>query len=208
MAKWQTIARGTRARKSFDVILQSEDPKEDARTLKVDLVALDGEEEALVLQRAREFAAARGSLDPKDGDPLYELGHQVHTLALAVLDPDVIDKRDPVFASAEEVLKAHELGRDGIMYLYRAQKAWQAMSAPGRKIGESPTDYIERVSMIAGAKDADFFWQLAPVARESYLLFTAQMLLDLLTVKSLSGSDSEPDGTTSQPKKSDASDAP
>jgi len=197
MAKWKAIARGARARKRFEITLQAEDPKDPPRVDPVDIVALTGDEEATVLQRTREFAQSRGVLDPKEGDPLYELGHMVHTIALALLDYEKPDAREPYFDNADEVLKAHELGRDGIQFLYRAQKAWQAMSSPGKKIGESPSDYIDRVNEIAEAKDADFFWQLAPVARESYLLFTAGMLRDCLTLKSLSTSVSELDSTTS-----------
>jgi hypothetical protein len=195
--KARDLLKGRKARKTFTVELPSSDPGGDPETFDVDLTVLDGEREAMVLQGAREYAKQRGG-EGKEGEPLYELGHMVHTIALAIVDVDVKDKDEPFFESVDEVLRSHELGRDGIVYLYHAQKAFQQKVAPGRKIGETPAQYIELVMKTAEAETTDFFDALELASQQSYVLFTAKMLRDLLTLKSLTSSDSVWDGPTSK----------
>jgi hypothetical protein len=177
--------------------MQPVDPRDEPKVFDVDLIVLDGGQEALAIQRATEFAQARGIASPKPNDQLFELGHMVHVLSMAIVDKDVIDSDEPFFESAEEILKAHELGTDGITYLYEAQRAWQTMVSPGRKVTQTAQEYIDVVMAIAEAKSADPFSQLGRVYQQSCLLFMATTLRDLMTLKLLSSSASEASGTSS-----------
>lgn len=130
MAKFSDIAKGALARKPVELPLLS------GRVVTVAVVIMLGDTEAKVLRDAREFAKEHGLVDPKDGDPLYALGVQVHTIARACLDPDSPEAAPQPFfdGGVKQILDPdHGLDRHRIALLFEQQQAWQHDLAPGPK---------------------------------------------------------------------------
>jgi len=161
-------------------------------TVEVGLRILTGGETAGILERARAFARGKGVDDPKEGDPLYELGRMVHTILLAAVDPESPPgAATPFFASTSEILDSPHIGRDGIVYLAECQESWQDVCSP--QVGKvSPDELLEYVGRLAADSTSTFFVSLRPGTRWSLARTTALLLLDSLTLRSASGSTSAP----------------
>lgn len=186
--KFSQLARGTRARQKVTL----EMPEGDA--LSCDVRPLNGIEEADVLAKARAFAESRGVKEPKDGEPIYELGKQVHTLLLACLDAESATPV-PYFASADEVLDG--LDRDRRSYLYQLQQSWEDQCAP-RPSRMSEQDFVQKCMDICAAAEGDDgpFVMLRPVSQWSLVRTLASLHVISLTLSSQSTSDAASDSLT------------
>ena len=177
-------------------------PEQDDDIL-VGVRVLSGLEIAGVLEDARKFAKARGVDDPKEGNPLYDLGVSVHTLAVAYIDPDATDPESPAArffdGGVQQILDDPNLGRDGIIYLHEQQETWQDLCSPqASKVDAGTFDAV--LTDLAGEGGFSFFCQLRPGLRWVYMRSMASLLVSLQTAKSAPGSYSET-STTVAPRK-------
>jgi hypothetical protein len=202
LADLTDILKGKKARRTipFPGVVRTELPQgETAPTVVLDVVVLDGHQEAAALAGARAFAKGKGVDAPKEGEPEYELGLMVHTLLLACLDHESPPGAPaPFFASADQILQ--HLDRERISYLYTLQQVWQDELSPARK----SLDEGEVLGFVLRAADAEdplrFFEELQPAMLARLLHSTAKQLVTLLRIRSQLGSSSSPSGeTTSTP---------
>lgn len=199
LASFQDILRGKKARRTvpFPGVIGTELPDGAAApTIVLDLVVLDGIQEAQALAGARAFAKSKGVDAPKEGEPEYDLGLMVHTLLASCLDHDSpTGAPAPFFASAEQILQ--HLDRERISYLYTLQQVWQDELSPVRKT----LDEGEVLGFVLRAAEAEdpgrFFEELQPAMLARLLHSTAKQLVTLLRIRSLPGSSSGPSGETS-----------
>jgi hypothetical protein len=169
MSKFSQIARGTRALKVIDL------PLPDGVTAKCAVRPLLGSEEAAILTAARAYAKDRGVDDPRDGNPIYELGFWVHTLVHGCVDAD--DAAAPFFdGGVEQILGA--LDRDRIALMFEQQQAWQDECSP-RVTSMTGDEYVAHILKIASsAEDADVpFDRWRPALLASFLRTTALQLV-------------------------------
>lgn len=205
-ASFTDILRGAQARKpvafprpSITAALLSKEPTQE---VLVDLMPISGEEEAGVLERARAFATTRGVADPKPGDPIYDLGLMVETLAIGCIDHDSpADAPARFFASVEEIRQF--LDRERIVYLYELHALWQDELAPlGRTLSED--EYYRTVLKLADAEDPSIpFAMYRPAILGNFMLSMARQLRDVALSKLPPGSFLSSD-TTTEPSKADA----
>lgn len=184
MGTFSTIAAGVRARKRVTATTIAGD------AFACDLRPMVGDDDALALQRAREFAQARGVAEPREGEPIYELALAVESLAIACVDPD--DAAKPFFDGGAAQIRAH-LDRDRILYLYETLTTWQASFSPREHTLDWPT-FVAKVYELATAGEADAdapFARWAPAMRESFTRTLARLWWSSLGGKSPSGTDSE-----------------
>lgn len=183
MGAFSTIAAGARARKRVEATTIA------GAAFACELRPLVGDDDALVLQRAREFAIARGVAEPREGEPIYELALAVESLAIACVDPD--DAARPFFDGGSAQIRAH-LDRDRILYLYETLAAWQATFSPRERTIDWPA-FVAKVYELATAGEADAD---APFARwphgtlASFTRTLARLWWNSLGGKSPSGTDS------------------
>lgn len=176
-----------------------------AASVEVGLRVLTGEEAAEVYEKAAEFARARGSSDPKPGDPLYDFGEAIHRVALATVDPDSDPAHpSPFFASVDEMLSSPHVGRDGIIYLAEAQETWQDLCSP-QLTKFSAGELFDQIGKAAAAGDESlrFFELLRPGARWILLRTLASLLLSSRQLKSQLGTHTS---STSESAPSESSD--
>lgn len=187
MAKLADIIKGRRARRTvpFPGIIDTEGT--DQAELVLDVMVLDGENQALALQRAREFAKGKGVDAPKPGDPEYDLGHMVHTLLLACVDhTSPADAPAPFFSSVEQILK--HLDRERIAFLHAQWEAFQDSLSPLSKALNEPAIWQMVVEAAAEEDPLRFFEKLPPATLARLLHFTAKQLVTVLQHKSGSSS--------------------
>jgi hypothetical protein len=161
----------------------------------VDLIVLTGEEEAEVCAKARAFAIARGVSDPKQGEPLYDLGAMVYTLLLSVIDHDSPEGGDVrFFESAEQILK--HLDRERIAFLFTLQEVWQDECAPLRK-DFSESSLYHWVFELADSEDPQVpFGRLRPSTLWIYMRTLARLLISSPELRSQLGPSSSVSSTT------------
>lgn len=171
------VLKGTRARKT--VLLDVSGEK-----VAVDLRVLATIEYADVLERARAFAKARGVEDPSDGNPLYDFGIQVETLAIAILDSEKPKDFAPFFASSKQILEADVLTRDHIAYLFAHYEVFASEQSPLR--GE--LDKADFLRLIAKSAEGDFgpFCSLQPATQWASFRSLAVLFLSSPTANSQS----------------------
>lgn len=201
MAKFSDVIKGKLARKQCEI---SSIKDVEGNPIKVDLVVLSGTEEADVNEYARQFSISKRGTG-LDGDPNYELAHMAKTLALSVVDADVLDKQELFFKNEQAVLDARELGREGIVFMYEQQKSWQREISPGLDATD-PQKFLGVALEVAKIGDPGPFLRLKLSSQLSYTVFTSKLLSDLLIYKSQSSLDSETIGEDTKP--SIGSDAP
>jgi hypothetical protein len=161
---------------------------------------LTGLEEAAVLAKARGFAKERGVDDPRDGNPIYDLGQWVHTLAVACIDPESPEEAPRPFfeGGADQILASELLGRDVIAYLYEHQQSWQDEVSPrARTIGAA--ELVAHVVEVASTEDPTPFLRLVPALRWSLHRSMALALLTSPTLKSLLSSGFDSAGIKAKP---------
>ncbi len=217
MAKLKDIAAGTRAvrrvplprvnlrcpllpdlpelaaQREADHAAHKDSPGPDAQ-IDVGLRVLLGNEYSAVLEGARDYATARGSKDPKPGDPLYDYGEMIHRVLVAAVDPDSDPRKpEPFFASVDEMLASEHLGRDGIIMLAEQQQNWQDLCSP-QALKLTPDELIDWVGKAAAADESSllFFERLRPGMQWILLRTMATLLASSPMGKSLFGSTTEP----------------
>lgn len=194
MARFRDISLGTQARRPVDLTLQN------GQTVAVDLRVLNVDEEVAALAGARRYAVERGLPDPKEGDPIYDLGVMAHVMLLAAVDHDSpVDKPVPFFDDAKQ---AAELDRDRLQLLYEAQQVWQEECSP-RRLKMEVGEYAALVFRLAGEEEegggdaADPFLRRLPRATlVSCMRTMARQLLGSPQPRSLSSSSDAPDGAS------------
>lgn len=184
MAKFSTIAKGRRARKTVFLECGLEEP------VRVDVRVLLPDEEADVLARARAFVVSKGMTDAQEGHSAFELGRMVNTLHLACIDTDSPEDRpEPFFASANEILTSEILHRDNVAALYEQQQMWQDEVA--KQPLEMSADDFEALMGACAGDDPLPFVLLRPGKRWVFVRFMATLLSASLRHKSESSSPSE-----------------
>lgn len=182
--KWSSIARGATQIKptSFKTL--------DGQEAKCGLRWLLGIDEAKVLQRAEEYAVARGG-KPVDGSPLYELGKAIHLIEIACTDIDDPSGETPFFdGGADQIQKGLDVER--IFLLKEAQLTHQEETSPHQ--GKLSLDeYINAVYDCAAAEEGAALpfesWPLR--MRRNFSRSLAKQLVSFLQLKSPDGSGSE-----------------
>lgn len=179
--KFSQLAAGKRALKAVAFTTLNGD---EARCSLRPLMALD---DATALERAREFAIKRGLKEPRDGDPLYELGKAVHTVLLAAVDSDAPEQ--PFFDGGEDQILAN-LDLDRIFLVREWQRGHQDDCAPGptKMSADEFIAAVYQVTEAAAGGDLPFFsWRRD--FQESFLRSLASLYWSSLQGKSPSGPD-------------------
>ena len=148
---------------------------------------LDGEEEATVLERATEFARVRKADECKPGNPLFDYGQMVHSLALAAIDVDSpVEKREPYFDGGEaDVLAA--FGQEEVAFLYARYDFWQGECSPTRR-QMTPKELLTTIIDIARSETDLPFSSMRPSMQLLCLRSMARLLLNSQDLSSLSTS--------------------
>lgn len=178
--------------------------------VEVGLRVLLGVETQQALKSARDYAERNGSKMPSPGDPLYDFGWRLYTIALAAVDPDSDPKNpEPFFgergnldSAVEEILASPHIGRDGILYLSEQQEFWQDLLNP-QQLRLSLEQLWQKVGEVAASRDARPFLELQPATRWIFARFMASQLLNSPDLKSSSGVDSPSEKSPSPTKPSD-----
>lgn len=184
MGQFADLIRGSRARRRGVPF----------RTLEgdqhlVDMQLIDGLGQAAILEYASSFARKRGG-EAHDGEPLFDFGRDVMTVALGVIvhaeppqdgDPCVTHPGESTayfFSSSDEVLAGCD--RDRIKVLADEQRMFQASVSPVRH-AMSDEEYFEHITKIAatseGAPPPNFFVTWSPSTQWSVLRTTALLLV-------------------------------
>jgi hypothetical protein len=182
MSRFNSILKGTLARKPITV------PMWGGATFTCDVVPLLGGVEAEVLKAAREFAQKRGIAEPRNGDPIYELGIWVHTLLHACKDHETpAEAPAPFFESADEILD--HLDRDRIALLFEAQQSWQDHCAPRPRSMDTAEYFKAVIDHAIAPEDAEElpFERFAPILRRGFVHFMARQLYASLQLNVLHG---------------------
>jgi hypothetical protein len=179
--KFSAIQIGARAERTIEL----PDVLHEGKPVPIILRPLTGIEEADALRRGYEFAA-QGNAKAEAGDPIYDLGVMVHTLAVGCLDPDSsTEDRKPFFdGGAEQILK--QLGRETIHFLYQRHELWQDECSPYTR-NMSANDLMLKVAEVASSIDDGPFTRMSPATRWIFTRTTARLLLDSREDKSVSG---------------------
>lgn len=174
----------------------------------VGLRVLLGVETQQAMTGAQAYAERNGSKYPSPGNPLYDFGWRLYTVALAAVDPDSDPKNpEPFFgergnveSAVEEMLSSPHIGRDGILYLSEQHESWQELLNP-QVLKLSLEQLWQKVGEVAVSKDARPFFELQPATRWIFARFMAAQLLSSLDPKSSSTasspSESSPSPTSS-----------
>lgn len=171
MAKFSNLAKGRRARQRGVPFFTLSGDK-----LSVDIGVLDGAQHGDVLKYAAEFAAGRKA-QAKDGDPLFEFGKDIQTVALGVLDPESPEEAPELFfVSAEEVL--HNLDRDRIAILAAQQRSFQSATSPLQKAMNNDEFFLHVAALAETEEEHDSPFALwAPSMRWSFERTMAKLLI-------------------------------
>lgn len=137
-----------------------------------------GTEEGVILERATEYAIARHAAKVESGNPLFDLGIMLHTLAIVCVDPDSPpDNREPFWdAGADQI--ANAMDTEQIAWLYAVFERWQDECSPTVRSMSGPA-LVQRLVDIAGADgdDARFFDGMRLGTLVILLRTTAKLLL-------------------------------
>lgn len=170
-------------------------------TVKAGLRVLLGAQEALVLERAQAFAVKRGTPVERagPGNALYELGYEVATVVLGLVDADDPAGERPFFdGGAEQVLE--HLDVDRVALLYERHRAFQDRCSPRPSSMSAEAFYAKVVELVQAEADDDRpFDSLRPAIHRSFTRTMARQLWASLTAKS-------PPGWPSGPSTSGATD--
>jgi len=199
MSRFEDIMRGNKARKSveFPAPIDAENPD---KKLTVDLVVLSGEEEADALAAAREYAKSKGSDEPKGGDPHYDLGLMVHTIARSCVDPDVPGafcfffgqgESDRNFNAMADLILSR-LDRERIAFLHGIQQVWQSELAPWGRAANEAEIYAKLEKLEGETNPARPFELFRPAEVGSLLLSLVSLLQPFLKDRLLGGLSSAP----------------
>ena len=184
MSRFSDIAAGPRARKEVSIDLGR------AGLQRLSVRALGPDEEQAVLTGALAFAKSAGVDNAGFGDPLYDLGVQLHTIALAYVDPDSpADKPVPYFAGVEEIRKSDLLTRDHLAFLYEAQLLHQDEVSPYDREANAG-EVMSWAAEVAKGNQGPFV-SMRPATRWNFTRTLAIRCIASLVAKSLSSQPSE-----------------
>ena len=179
--KFSDLKLGKRNERTVELpLLAGEEGAETA--VKVVVVPADGDESGDIASFALEYARSKGAKDPKDGDPLYDLGALIRTLALTVLDAESTTKPRAKFFDGGNA-DVQTLPRETMVYLFERQQTWQSEVSPTCK-DMGPAEFMSAVIALAKAEDDGFFVGLLPGTRWKLAHFMALLLVPLLEGKS------------------------
>ncbi len=161
---------------------------------KIGLRVLTGIETAECLHKARDFAIERGIADPKAGDPIYDLGLMVHTLAIGCVDVDSAEAARVRFfdGGAQQILD--HLDQDRIAYLYARHEIWQDECSP-QAMKLSVRDAYAHIVKVTVSDDGGPFGQMRPALAWTLFRFMGARLLSSPELKSAFISAFEQTGT-------------
>lgn len=181
MSKFSALTLGPRFRKAISLPLPGarvdpETGKWVGPTDELHVRALRDDEYADVLERALAFAREKGLEEPEDGDPIYERGKMVHTLAIACLDKDSPDsKPETYFDTWKQVHTSEIMTPEVVGYLYFQQQMVQEEASPLIK-GLSPEEFLAAVLKTAQG-DISFFVNSRPGVLWTFTRTLASQLL-------------------------------
>ncbi len=182
MAKFSTLIDGTLARKT-----ETADIGGALRTF--DVRPLTPFEHASVLTAARADAKEAGVESPEDGEPIYELAREIHTLAFGVMDTDAPDS--PFFDGGAAQIRASKfLTRDAIAFLYALWERWDDECSIRK--GHLTNADVMAIVKEASVGNAGPFFALRPGAQWSCMRITAALLVDSQKPKWSSSAPSQP----------------
>lgn len=175
--KFSKIARGHLAREQASVTTIAGD------TAEFILRPVLAEDDALILEGTRKFVIKHGEPEARVGDPLYDLGIQVHTLVLACMDAEAPEQ--PFFDGGIEQVMKH-LDRDRIALIYQRHERFQDEVSP-RKGSLSEKEFFKALVEIAASEEGDDrpFDSMRPGLLRSFARTTARQLVSSLGLKSL-----------------------
>lgn len=198
MSKLSDLMKGRRARKRGVPFVTL-----DGVESTVDLTVLSGNDYGRVLEYATAYAERFGG-KPQEGDPLFDHGRDVMTIALGCVDPDSPDDAPQSFCSSpDEVLD--RLHRDWIKILAERQRFFQDVVSPRRQAMTKDEfyDHIVKLAETPEDSDEDPFDRFAPSLRLSFERTLARIYLQAVstqpTHRSSSGSKSESEPSESGP---------
>ncbi len=211
MPKFSDVIQGARARKPIKLPLpgaqiDSETGQWLGATVDLLVRPLIDEEHTRVLKHALAFARKNGLEEPGEGDPLYERGRMLETLAIACLDTDSTDDLPiPFFDGIDAKTKEHvgavaQIQRSEIMtpevvsYLFLQQQMFQDEVNPLLHT-MSPGEYMAAAIKTAQG-DMSFFVNSRPGMQWSFVLTTVKQLLSALSLNSTFSMSSEPPEAT------------
>lgn len=190
--KFSQLALGKAAENpfSFPMLGEAGTPIEVACLVR----PLDGTEEAVAIEFADGYAAARGVKEAREGNALWDLGYMVKVIAIGCLDPDSPEKaREPLFdRGTEQVLS---LPRETIAFIFEGQQLWQDRVSPTQK-KIAGFELIAKVREIAEAENELPFLRLSPALRWTCMRSMASLLLNAPEDKSQDSSPSDRSGQT------------
>jgi len=191
--KFANVIKGTAAERVVDVPGFT---TADGKPFQVIFRPLTGLEHEAAYEAARNRAIAKGILDPKLGDPIYDLALMAFILAEGCKDPDSpTGARTPSFASGTEILE--DMHPETIVYLHEHHEAWQDECSPyAHKIAGG--EFLDKVREVAGPDGHATFMRFSPSMRLNFTISMARTLSVLLEVKSIPGSPSENSKLTSE----------
>lgn len=187
MAKFSKIVQGTQAEKPTEI------PPVDGGDKLVDVLLrpLDAIAEEDALYEARQRAISKGIIDPKPGEPIYDMALMVETISRGYLDVDSPkEKREPYFDGGADDVRNY--GREAIHYLYQLHQTWQDEVSPTiSKLDAKQT--IEAMIKIGAPNEREarsFLERCRPGLLVSLLRSMGILLFDSLTGSSSSGKNS------------------
>jgi hypothetical protein len=207
VAKFSTVIQGIRARKSIKLPLpgahvDAETGQWVGPTVDLDVRALRDDEHTDVLAFALQFARKNGLEEPGDGDPLYEKGRMLKTLALACVDTDspkddpkpffdgIVDGQD--VGAVAQIQKSEIMTPEVTAYLFMQQELLQDEVNPLLKT-MTPVEFMAAAIKTAGG-DQSFFVNSRPGMRWSFLRTSVRQLLASQNLSSSFSTSSEPQG--------------
>ncbi|WP_394849701.1 hypothetical protein LZC95_19890 [Pendulispora brunnea] len=162
------------------------------------VVPLSAAEDSEVLAFAAEYARSNKA-EPKEGDPLYDLGIMAKTIALAVRDIDSPpEARTPFFdGGTDQIFEL--LPRETIVYLFELCQIWQDACSPSvRRL--SVEQLVGHITELAEAEDDGPFVRLSPATRSICMRILARLQVLSLGDKSLPTSLTERVGSVWSPR--------
>lgn len=199
MSRFEQILRGQKARKTIEFPAPLGATPDQGEVL-VDLVVLNGHEEAEAIAAARAYAKKNGVEEPREGDPHFDLGLMVHTLVRAC-----VEHAEPGFSSFEyffamepgskdfaamAALVLDGMDRERITYVYQLHQVWQEECSPWGK-GDTEDQIVAKLQSLRGVGDPSLPFKLwRPATVGSLLLSLVNRLSHLLPDRSEPGSSS------------------
>ena len=165
---------------------------------KIGLRCLRIRESAETFEGGREYAKGRGSENPTEDDPIYNLGVKLHTLARVCVDPDSDPSKpvpffgtaqsfddDAAVLSAVEDLQTHPaLTVDALDYLIQQWEWWSDRVNPQIK-NLNDHEMFSLIGSLVGDPDRFLSWR--PGVQRSLVHFMALQLWSFLSPKSPPG---------------------